>query len=93
MEIEIAQIGMAVFSAAAYSIVFYAKHKEGSLEEDFDPKKFASTLIVGVGVGVGYGLSGVDVTQAGIEEQLAAYAGTVAIVESGLKYLYRRFLN
>lgn len=78
-------------SAVSYSIIFYAK-KKGSLEpEDFKPFKFASTLLVGLAVGLAFLYLGNPITEKGIQTQLAAYTGVIAVVESILKTIYRKW--
>lgn len=89
----IEQIALAVASAAVYSLVFYAKTKASDPDEEFNKFKFGATLIVGIGVGVSFQLSGVDFNQQDIANQLAAYAGTVALLESMLKVVWRQFLK
>jgi hypothetical protein len=83
------QVLLAVGSALAYSLVFYAKNRAGD-PEDFKPKKLLATLIVGLAVGIGYGLAGVEITQELIFAQLSMYAGTTALVESIIKAIYRQ---
>jgi len=91
----IEEIIPAVLGAAAYGIVFYMKEhekelKEGEIPEDFNPKKLAATVLVGAGIGVGVAFSSQDLTYATFEQQMAMYAGTVAIVETILKTGYRK---
>ena len=59
--------------------------------EDFDTPKFAATVLVGAVVGAIMYASGLPVTEAGVLEQLAAYAGIVVVVENILKAILRRF--
>lgn len=80
----------ALGGAFVYSIVFYMKEHENPDPEDFDLKKMGATLIVGVGVAVGFIVTGRDLTFMAFEEQMAAYAGTIAVVESILKTIYKR---
>lgn len=85
-----ATIAYAVISALIYSIVFFAKkrlNKESPAE--FDPTKLVSTLIVGVVIGIGFYLGNVDITALAIETQLLAYGMVIALVESGLKIVWR----
>lgn len=74
--------------AAVASIVLYSK-RYATDHEDFQPRKFAATVIVGVACGIGLALTGDAVTQAAIEARLAAYAGVVILVETVVKTLVR----
>jgi len=76
-------------SALVYSFLFYAKKRAGKSKEPIDVKKLSATLIVGAVIGVFYGYYGIPIDQPTITEQLATYAGTIALVESGLKLGYR----
>lgn len=98
-EVQLAGIGMAVVSSLVYSLTFYIKKRSKKIDDfsDFDevfqPKKVAATLIVGVFVGVSLQLTGSDITQQQIENQLVMYAGTVALVETGIKTAVRYVKN
>ena len=59
--------------------------------ENFETPKFVATMAVGAIVGAFMYASGLPVTEAGVLEQLAAYAGIVVIVENILKAILRRF--
>jgi hypothetical protein len=82
---------LAVVSAAIYSIIFFVKKREGDSNEEFDYFKLGATLIVGLAVGLSIYLSGLDLTQVRFEERILMYTGTIALVESILKTLVRRF--
>lgn len=89
----IESIILALVSAVAYSVVFYVKKNKPDDPEDFEPFNFGATVLVGLGVGVMYVYSGTEITQQGIETQLIIYGGTVMMVESILKAVYRRVVE
>jgi len=89
METEIATIGTAVVSSLIYSLMFYIKKKSKETPENFDYKKLTATLIVGLGVGLSMVFSGVDLTQYAFEQRIVALTGTIALVESIIKTVYR----
>lgn len=82
---------LAVVSALIYSVIFFVKKREGDSGEEFNYFKLGATLIVGLGVGISIHLSGLDLTQVRFEEKILMYTGTIALVESILKTLVRRF--
>jgi len=86
---EVQSVLTGAVSALVYSLVFYAKKRAKSGAESLDFKKLTATLAVGVVVGAAYGYYGIPITQPSVTEQLATYAGTIALVESGIKTLYR----
>lgn len=88
-EVELAQVGTALAASLLYSLIFYAKKRANTGKETFNPKKLIATLAVGAIVGVNASLAGADLTYLTIEEKLAMYGGTIAIVESGVKIVYR----
>lgn len=81
---------IALISGLIYASVFYAK-KYLQNGEAFIPEKFAATAIIGALVGVAFTLSGMPISQEGIEVQIVAYTGLIAIVESILKILVLKF--
>lgn len=91
--IEIQAVILAAFSAAGYSLVFYVKKRAKESRDEFNPYKLASTVIVGVFVGISLQLSGVDFGQEQLAAEIGTYTGTVALLESVLKTLYREFLE
>lgn len=85
---------MAVNGAAAalvYSLIFYAKKREGG--QEFDPYKFTSTIIVGVVVGVFLSLGPMELTQENVMGIMATNIGIIAVIESALKWLVRKTRN
>lgn len=82
---------LAVVSALIYSVIFFVKKREGDSNKQFDYFKLGATLIVGLGVGLSIHLSGIDLTQVAFEQRIVMYTGTIALVESILKTLVRRF--
>jgi len=89
----IEQILISILSSLTYSFIFYIKKREQKDSEDFNKFKLASTLLVGVMVGAVFGYRGIEVRVDTIETFLAANIGIIAIVESILKALYRRFIK
>lgn len=71
----------AALASLAYSLVFFAKHRERDGEE-LDTTKLGATVLVGIAVGITMTLSGDPLSQATLETQLMAYAGLIALVES-----------
>lgn len=90
---ELQAILTSIASAVIYSFVFYAKKFSSSNREKFDQKKLAATVIVAAVIGAAYGYYGIPVTKGKLFEQLAAYAGTIALVESVLKTVFRVIRN
>jgi len=82
---------LAVISALAYSLIFFLKKREKDIGEPYDYFKLGATLIVGLVIGLAIHFSGVDLTQVSLEQKLVMYAGAIALVESILKTLVRRF--
>jgi hypothetical protein len=90
---QLVTIGSSMASAAVYSMVFYAKKRLSKDKQKLDIKKFLATVIVGAGVGAAFATQGVPINQASVGEKLAMYAGTVAIIESLLKSVFRILSN
>jgi len=91
METQVLQtVGMALLASLAYSLTFYVKKTEKIEPETFNSTKFISTMIVGAFVGVSMELSGATLAFTSFEAELAAMAGTIAVVESVLKAIYRK---
>lgn len=90
VEAQLATVGSAVVSSVIYSLMFYIKKNSSKQPEEYDFKKLGATVLVGVGVGISFVISGIEITQANFQEQIVGMAGTVAIVEAGLKIVWRR---
>ena len=84
---------IAVGGSLIYSLLWYSRQVVDPTKEtpEFEPWKLVSTLVVGACIGLVSVLSGIDITQAGIEAQLASYGFLVAAVEQVGKALYRNF--
>lgn len=84
---------LAVIGALIYSLLWYSRQVVDPTKEtpEFKPWKLVSTLVVGACIGLVSVLSGIDITQAGIEAQLTSYGFLVAAVEQVGKALYRNF--
>lgn len=80
-----------IVSAVVYSIIFYAKKREAG--QDFDPNKFIATVVIGAFVGLGLGLSGVEITQENVVQMLVANVGIIALLESMIKWVQRKFIS
>lgn len=89
----IENIAIAAVMGAVYSIIFFAKKRANDPDEKYNYFKLIATIAVGIAIGIGFELSGVDFGQARLFEQLTAYVGTIALVESVLKLLWRQFLK
>jgi len=84
---------IAVGGSLIYSLLWYSRQVIDPTKETpkFEPWKLVSTLVVGACIGLVSVLSGIDITQAGIEAQLVSYGFLVAAVEQVGKALYRNF--
>lgn len=76
--------------AAIYSTVFYTKKRLRN-DEPFDQTKFIATVVVGAAVGASLKLAGIELTAGTLESTLATYAGTIALVESLVKSIWRAY--
>lgn len=88
---QLYQVGYGVIAGAGLSIVGFLKsYKPTGEHESFDSFQLIKTVILGAIVGAVSGATGmaVDVVTA-----LPIYAGITAIVEDGLKAIYRRFFK
>jgi len=86
---DLLTIVYAFIGAVIYAGSFYLKNRQA--DEDFDPVKFASTLIVGLIVGCVSYVTGSPITEQTVYEQLIAYAGITVLVETWIKALVRGF--
>lgn len=77
---------IAVLSAILYTFIFYGKKMA---EQEFDERKLVFTAIVGAVIGLVMWYYNLPITQLGVEQQLFAYAGMVALGESAFKGIYR----
>lgn len=83
------EAGTAAVAAAVYASIWYMRARQKG--EEFDYKKYLSTVIVGFGIGFFLGLMGDVVSFDTVQEQLAGYAGAVAMVEGILKVLKEKY--
>jgi len=90
VEQQIQAILSGMGSAAIYTLIFYAKKKAKSGAESFDFRKLSATLVVGAIVGGFYSYYGMPITEANISEKLVTYTGTIALIESLIKFAYRQ---
>ncbi len=76
----------AIIAAILYAGSQYIK-KSGA--QNFDATKFTATIIVGAFIGFICYINGIEITELTVEQQLAAYAGLVAVIENLIKIGYR----
>jgi len=86
---DISAIVLASLSGALYGILFYVKARQNSGEE-FNYWKFGATVMLAAIIGGAMGATGMPITQATLEVQLAAYVGYVAVLETVLKLIWRQ---
>ena len=93
--IEFQPIFLSVGAALLYSLLWYARQVVDPTVQTpvYDFYKLGATLIVGAGVGIVALASGVDISQTGIEAQLAAYGFVIAAVEQVGRAFYRKIIN
>ena len=81
-----------ILIAILAAIIFAASgYLKSAGTENFEPTKFAATVLVGTVVGAVMYVSGSPVTEANVATQIGIYAGIVAVVENALKAILRRF--
>jgi cobalamin synthase len=80
---------ISMIAAVMYAGSKYVQKHTGTGQEAFDYVKFGATVVVAMFIGFMSGYTGVIPSETGVMEQLALYAGLVAIVESWAK----TFLN
>jgi hypothetical protein len=91
--IEFQPIFISVGAALIYSLLWYSRKVIDPTKPtpSYDLWQLGATLLIGGGIGVVSIISGVDLTQIGVETQLAAYGGIIAVVEQVGKALFRNF--
>ena len=79
----------ALAATFAYSMLWYQKRRFDPERpgETFKPRKMAATLLVGLAVGTSMYLAGDPLSQTTFGARMAAYAGSVALVEAMLDSL------
>jgi hypothetical protein len=90
---EVQAIVGSMGSALVYSFLFYAKKRAGKDKQTLEPKKLTATLVVGAAIGGFYAYYGIPIDKPTIMEQLATYGGTIALVEAGIKTVYRMAMS
>ncbi len=79
---------IAILAAVIFAASGYLK---SAGTENFEIPKFVATLVVGAIVGAVIYASGSPVTESSVVEQLAVYAGVIAVVENVIKAILKRF--
>ena len=89
--IEFQQVIVAVAAALLYSLLWFSRQVVDPTKETpkFDPWKMGETLVIGACIGLVSVISGIEITQAGIEAQLTSYGFLVAVVEQVGRAIYR----
>ena len=83
-------VGIAVFSAVVYSLtMFVKKYLNSDNPQSFDTAKFITTVIWGAIVGVALQMAGLPINEQTVEQQMATYAGLIAITENIVKAIIR----
>ncbi len=90
---DISPIFISIAAAIIYSLLWYGRQVIDPTKPtpEYDPFQLVATLIVGAGVGVASLVSGVEITQAGLDAQLLSYGFLIAVVEQVGKGVYRKF--
>ena len=91
--IEFQSVIVAVAAASLYSLLWFSRQVVDPTKETpkFDPWKMGATLVIGACIGLVSVITGIEISQAGIEAQLTSYGFLVAVVEQVGKALYRNF--
>lgn len=89
---DISAIILAAIAGAVYGVLFYIKAQQNS-GEDFDNTKFGATVLLAAIIGVAMSATGMPVTQATLEVQIAAYVGYVVVLETVLKLIWRKLYS
>ena len=89
--IEFQPVIVAVAAALLYSLLWFSRQVVDPTKEtpQFDPWKMGATLVIGACIGLVSVISGIEITQAGIEAQLTSYGFLVAVVEQVGRAIYR----
>ena len=89
--IEFQSVIVAVAAALLYSLLWFSRQVVDPTKEtpQFDPWKMGATLVIGACIGLVSVISGIEITQAGIEAQLTSYGFLVAVVEQVGRAIYR----
>lgn len=89
--IEFQSVIVAVAAALLYSLLWFSRQVVDPTKETpkFDPWKMGATLVIGACIGLVSVISGIEITQAGIEAQLTSYGFLVAVVEQVGRAIYR----
>lgn len=90
---EISPIFISLTAAIIYSLLWYGRQVIDPTKPtpEYDPFQLVATMIVGAGVGVASLVSGIEITQAGLDAQLLSYGFLIAVVEQVGKGFYRKF--
>jgi len=89
--VSIEPVIVSLVASVVYSSIFYAKKNVGEKEQRFELGKWLSTIVLGGAIGLVTLMSGFSVTQMGLETQIAAYAGLIAVIEAIGQMLFRYF--
>lgn len=91
---DISPILISLTAAILYSLLWYGRQVIDPTKPtpEYDPFQLVATLIVGAGVGVASLVSGIEITQAGLDAQLLSYGFLIAVIEQVGKGVYRKFL-
>lgn len=86
-------IFISIASAVIYSLIWYCRTVIDPTKPtpEYDFWQLGATILVGAFVGALSVFSGVEITQGGLETQLAAYGFIIAAVEQVGKALVRNF--
>ena len=86
---DISAIILAALAGALYGGLFFVKARQSSGEE-FNYSLFGATVLLAAIIGIALGATGMPVTQATVEVQIAAYVGYVVVLETLLKLIWRK---
>ena len=89
--IEFQPVIVAVAAALLYSLLWFSRQVVDPTKEtpQFDPWKMGATLVICACIGLVSVISGIEISQAGIEAQLTSYGFLVAVVEQVGRAIYR----